>query len=71
MQGNIYHFYDISYDEREGAVFYYQFDDEDVMHYKGNQVKVSLDVDKLSFSVGDGSSESHIHNFKEYITKAT
>ena len=71
MQGNIYHFYDISYDEGEGAVFYYQFDDEDVMHYKGNQVKVSRDVDKFSFSVGDGSSESHIHNFKEYITKAT
>ena len=71
MQGNIYHFYDISYDEGEGAVFYYQFNDEDVMHYQGNQVKVSLDVDKLSFSVGDGSSESHIHNFKEYITKAT
>ena len=71
MQGNTYHFYDISYDEGEGAVFYYQFNDEDVMHYKGNQVKVSLDVDKLSFAVGDGSSESHIHNFKEYITKAT
>lgn len=70
MQGNTYHFYDISYDE-EGAVFYYQFDDKDVMRYQGNQVKVSLDVDKLSFSVGDGSSESHIHNFKEYITKAT
>ena len=71
MQGNTYHFYDISYDVGEGAVFYYQFDDKDVMHYQGNQVKVSLDVDKLSFSVGDGSSESHIHNFKEYITKAT